>query len=185
MKFLTYFMIILALCSSTRCWSMNYSAPRSSTRVMTQQEYQQYLAQQAQTTKSPAPTVTQPQPIQPAQPQVTTQPPVRQTKVKFAEEVVKKTPTKYEAEVTKEEEVAASVEPTSDADELAKRKRIAIRKSKWAGVSEDVAAQAELEKEEAAEGAPKGKTTKQLKEERQQHMKELGIKLEKAPGSFW
>lgn len=205
MKFLTCLMLLLALCCSTRCWSMYGGyygrpgapvgrpiAPAAGAKVLTQQEYQAYLAQQAQQRAGGAapaaaqPQVQQPTPAAPAaQPQI----PARKPKIRFSNAPTIKTGEKYAGEIEQEETAAASVTPVEGEDEteLARRKRRAIEKSKWSGVNDEAAALEELRKEqnEGTSDIPKGMTKKEVNEERKRRMKELGIPLEKAPGSFW
>jgi|GEM_PF-5020761 hypothetical protein len=200
MKFLTYAMILLALCCSMQCGSMTYygppafgraPSPAPGTRVMTQQEYQAYLAQQAQ--QKAAPAATQPPPIpqpQPAPAQPVTQTPERQTKVGFSNQPpTKTTPVKYYREQAEEDAAAASVNRGADEDEedYAMRQRQAIRRSKWSSVSEQVAAEEALDKEQKARTSttPEARAQKAIKQERQQHMQDLGIPLEKTKKSFW
>lgn len=203
MKFLTYFMTFLALCTSTRCWSMyggyygRPAAPASGNRVMTQQEYQAYLAQQAQqragsASQAPVAQPKPPQSIPASQPNPEAvpemaRPIISMPKVRFSDETTSKTPEKYPSEVAEEEQAAASVEPTEDENELAKRKRTAIRKSKWSLAEDEAAASDDLEREqkEGTSDIKKGMTRQESKAARKKHMQELGIKMEKAKGSFW
>lgn len=200
MKFLTYVMIFLALCCSTQCWSMTYygppafgraPSPAPGTRVMTQQEYQAYLAQPAQQKATPA--ATQPPPIpqpQPAPAQPVTQAPQQRPKVGFSNQPpTKTTPVKYDREQAEEDAAAASINRGADEDEedYAMRQRQAIRRSKWSSVSDQVAEQEALDKERKAgtSTTPEARTQKAITQEQQQHMQELGIPLKKTKKSFW
>lgn len=162
---------------------------------MTQQEYQAYLAQQAQqragSSSKPAPaaqtSTQQSTPPTQATPAEATRPAKSMRKVKFSEEKKSKVPEKYPSEVAEEDAAAASAEPTEDQNELAKRQRRAIRKSKWSLAEDEAAASDELEREqkEGTSDIKKGMSRQEAKDARKQHMKDLGIKLEKPKGSFW